>query len=135
MIRRMFQAKIHRATVTDANLDYEGSVTVDPLLLEAAGILQFQEVHVWNITRGTRLTSYAIEGERGSGTICVNGAAAHLTRPGDLVIIATFADLSENEAREHKPRIVRVDSHNRIAGTEPEIPGPDTPHRAASLRR
>ena len=135
MIRHMFLAKIHRATVTDANLDYEGSVTIDARLLEAAGILNHEEVRVWNLTRGTRLISYALEGDRDSGVICVNGAAAHLTRPGDLVIIATFGDMTEEEARRHKPRVVRVDERNRIVDTSPEIPGPKTRIPAASPGR
>ena len=90
MTRRMFLAKIHRAVVTDADLDYEGSVTLDASLMEAADILDHEEVHIWNITRGSRFTTYAIPGPRDSGVVCVNGAAAHHTRPGDLNIIATF---------------------------------------------
>ena len=127
MKRRMFLGKIHRAVVTDANLDYEGSVTIDERLLQAAGMLNHEEVHVWNITRGTRFTSYAIAGERDSGVICVNGAAAHLTRPGDLIIIAAFAEMDDEEARRHEPRVVRVDEQNRLVEVSPEIPGPRTP--------
>jgi aspartate 1-decarboxylase len=124
MLRRMFLGKIHRATVTHADLDYEGSVTIDPVLMEAAGILPHEEIHVWNLTRGSRLVSYAIPGEAESGVICVNGAAAHLTRPGDLIILATFGELTEEEARRHRPRVVRVDAHNRLVSTHAEIPGP-----------
>jgi aspartate 1-decarboxylase len=127
MKRRMFLGKIHRAMVTDANLDYEGSVTIDARLLQAAGILNHEEVHVWNLTRGSRFTSYAIAGERDSGVICVNGAAAHLTRPGDLIIIAAFAEMDDEEARRHEPRVVRVDEQNRLVAVSPEIPGPRTP--------
>lgn len=127
MQRRMFLAKIHRATVTDADLDYEGSVTLDAALMEAAGILDHEELHVWNLTRGTRLVTYAIAGEAGSGTVCVNGAAAHLVEPGDLVILATYGQMSEEEARSHRPRIVRVDARNRMVGTESERPGPQPP--------
>ena len=127
MKRRMFLGKIHRAVVTDANLDYEGSVTIDARLLQAAGMLNHEEVHVWNITRGSRFTSYAIAGERDSGVICVNGAAAHLTRPGDLIIIAAFAEMDDEEARRHEPRVVRVDERNRLVEVSPEIPGPRTP--------
>jgi aspartate 1-decarboxylase len=127
MLRRMFLSKIHRAVVTEADLDYEGSVTIDQDLMDAAGMLDFEEVHLWNITRGTRLVTYAIPGERASGTLCVNGAAAHLARPGDLVIVATFGELTEEEARRHEPRVIRVDGKNRIVGTEPERPGPDRP--------
>ncbi|HET9233996.1 MAG TPA: aspartate 1-decarboxylase [Candidatus Eisenbacteria bacterium] len=127
MKRRMFLAKIHRAVVTDADLNYEGSVTIDDRLLDAAGILNHEEIHVWNLTRGSRFTSYAISGDRDSGVICVNGAAAHLTRPGDLIIIAAFGEMDEEAARRHAPRIVRVDSQNRIVDVTPEIPGPRTP--------
>lgn len=127
MKRRMFLAKIHRAVVTGADLNYEGSVTIDNRLLDAAGILNHEEIHVWNLTRGSRFTSYAIAGDRDSGVICVNGAAAHLTRPGDLIIIAAFGEMDEEAARRHEPRIVRVDSNNRIVGVAPEVPGPRTP--------
>ena len=127
MLRRMFLGKIHRATVTEANLDYEGSVTVDTDLLEAAGILENEEIHVWNVTNGSRFATYAIRGPRGSGVVCVNGAAAHLARAGDTVILASFGLLSNEEARGHRPRVVRVDSRNRIIGTEAEIPGPNPP--------
>lgn len=127
MQRVMFRSKIHRATVTQADLDYEGSVTLDETLMEAADILEFEAVHLWNVTRGSRVTTYAIRGERGSGTVCVNGAAAHLNKPGDVIIIATFGDMSEEEARSHRPKIVRVDSRNRVVGTEQEVPGPARP--------
>jgi aspartate 1-decarboxylase len=123
--RTMFKSKIHRATVTHADVDYEGSVTLDPRLLEAADILPNEKVHVWNVTRGTRLETYAIAGEPGSGVVCVNGAAAHLARPGDLIIIATFVEMDEVAARRHRPTVVRVDAQNRIV--EPaadEVPGP-----------
>ncbi len=112
--RRMFASKIHRATVTQANLEYEGSITIDPVLLEAADILPYEEVHLWNVTRGSRLATYAIAGERGSGTVCVNGAAAHLVKVGDVIIIATFGNYSQEEARTHTPKVVLVDNHNRI---------------------
>ena len=120
----MFKSKIHRATVTHADLAYEGSVTVDRDLLEAAEILPFEAVHIWNVTRGTRLVTYALEGPAGSGAICVNRAAAHLNSPGDLVIIATFAEMTAEEAREHRPKVVRVDEQNRITDTSAEKPGP-----------
>jgi aspartate 1-decarboxylase len=124
MRRVMFKSKIHRATVTQADLDYEGSVTIDANLLEAADILPNEQVHVWNVTRGTRLETYAMRGEAGSGVICINGAAAHLMKPGDLVIIATFADFDEAEARSHRPKVVLVDPANRIKASVDEIPGP-----------
>ena len=121
----VFKSKIHRATVTHADVDYEGSVTVDARLLEAAKIVPYEAVHIWNVTRGTRLVTYALQGPRDSGVVCVNGAAAHLNSPGDLVILATFADLTPAEARRHVPTVVRVDSRNRpLTAQEPEQPGP-----------
>jgi aspartate 1-decarboxylase len=125
MLRKMFKSKVHRATVTYADLDYEGSVTIDQDLLERAEILPYEEVHIWNVTRGTRLTTYALSGPRGSGAICVNGAAAHHNKPGDLVILATFATMTDTEARAHVPIVVRVDSQNRpLPDGSPEVPGP-----------
>jgi aspartate 1-decarboxylase len=122
---QIFKSKIHRATVTHADLSYEGSVTIDRSLMEAANILPYEAVHIWNVTRGTRLMTYALEGPAGSGAICVNGAAAHLNQPGDLVILATFAEMTPEEARGYKPRVVRVDEHNRIVpGDREELPGP-----------
>lgn len=126
-MRRMFRSKIHRATVTQADLHYEGSVTIDSDLLDAADILPNEEVHVWNVTQGTRLATYALPGPRGSGVICINGAAAHLNAPGDLVILATFADKTEAEARVHVPRVVFVDANNRVVEIDQEIAGPATP--------
>ena len=114
MIRTLLKSKIHRARVTEACLHYEGSVTVDPLLLEAADILDHEQVDIYNITSGTRLTTYAILGTPGSGEICINGAAAHLVRPGDLVIIASYAGYSEAELRHYAPKVIRVDAENRI---------------------
>lgn len=125
MTRNMFKSKIHRAVVTDADLEYEGSVTLDTNLLEAADILPFEAVHIWNVTRGTRLQTYALEGERGSGVCCINGAAAHLMKKGDRVIIATFTELSEEQARSHKPTVVLVNDRNEITHAKvDEIPGP-----------
>ncbi len=126
-MRQMFRSKIHRATITHADLEYEGSVTIDEGLLEAAGILEFEAVHVWNVTRGSRLQTYAIKGPRASGVICVNGAAAHHNRPGDVVIIATFGEMAEHEAREHVPTVVRVDADNRVVSVAAERPGPQLP--------
>jgi aspartate 1-decarboxylase len=124
-MRVMFKSKIHRATVTQADVDYEGSVTIDATLMEAADILPYEQVHVWNVTRGTRLETYAIVGAPGSGVICINGAAAHLMHPGDLVILATFTELDEAEARKHQPRVVLVDEKNRIKQANAvEVPGP-----------
>lgn len=123
--RSLFKSKIHRATVTHADVDYEGSVTIDVDLLDLADIAPYEEVHIWNVTRGSRLSTYALPGERGSGVICVNGAAAHLNRPSDLVIIATFALVPESAVRSHRPRVVLVDEHNRVKHpTYVETPGP-----------
>ena len=125
MRRTFFKSKIHRATVTHADLDYEGSVSIDEDLLDAAGIWEYEAVHIWNITRGTRLQTYAIKGERGSGIICINGAAAHLNKPGDLVILATFAELEESEAATHEPVVVLVDRANKIVARDVvEVAGP-----------
>lgn len=129
MRRRMFLGKIHRAVVTHADLEYEGSCTIDADLLDAAGMIEHEELHVWNVTQGTRLVTYTLAGPRGSGVICINGAAAHLNKPGDLVILATFGEMSDEEARAHVPRVVRVDAKNRILGFEAERPGPEMPLR------
>src|SRR5439155_19497786 len=101
MMRKMLRAKIHRATVTQANLDYEGSITIDRALMDATDLLPNEAVCVWNVTSGTRFETYAVEGEADSGVICVNGAAAHLVRPGDLIIIAAFTWLEEAAAPLH----------------------------------
>jgi aspartate 1-decarboxylase len=125
MRRTFFRSKIHRATVTHADLEYEGSVTIDEDLLDAAGILEYEAIHVWNVTRGTRLQTYALKGQRGSGIVCINGAAAHLNKPGDTVILATFAELEESEARSFKPTVVLVNSQNRIVARDAvEVAGP-----------
>src|SRR5918998_5313224 len=113
MQRIMFKSKIHRATVTAANRDYEGSLTVDADLLDAADILPYEQIHVWDVSNGARLVTYALPGARGSGEVCVNGAGAHLIKPGDLVIVATYAQMREREARGHQPLVVFVDAKNR----------------------
>lgn len=115
MFRKLLKSKIHRATVTRSDLHYEGSIAVDEALLEAANIQPFESVHVWNVTNGARLETYAVVAERGSGEICLNGAAARMAQPGDLVIVATFAWCDENEARTARPKLVFVDARNRIA--------------------
>ena len=121
----LFKSKIHRATVTHADLHYEGSITISQELLEAAQIHEYEQVHVWNVTRGTRLVTYALVGPRDSGVMCINGAAAHLTKPGDLVIVATFAEVDAAEARGWKPTVVLVDPANKIVdGKYTELPGP-----------
>lgn len=112
----MLKAKLHRATVTQADLDYEGSITIDLDLLERSGILVNEKVDVLDITNGNRLSTYAIEGERGSGVIGINGAAAHLVKTGDLVIICAYAQFSEEEAKTHKPNVLLLDAQNKIKG-------------------
>ncbi|MBN2804674.1 MAG: aspartate 1-decarboxylase [Deltaproteobacteria bacterium] len=125
MNRTMFKSKIHRATVTHADLDYEGSVTIDVNLLEAADILPHEHVHIWNVTRGTRIETYALKGKRGSGTVCINGAAAHQNSPGDLVIISTFASYTVEELARYNPTVVMVDKNNQIVDADySETPGP-----------
>src|SRR5262245_57616713 len=119
MQRLMFKYKIHRATVTAANRDYEGSLTVDADLLEAADILPHEQIHVWDVTNGARLVTYALPGVRGSGDICVNGAGAHLIKPGDLVIVATYTLMSGRKARKYQPTVVFVDGANKIRESDP----------------
>lgn len=114
MTRFFLRCKIHRATVTEANVDYEGSITIDRDLLDAAGLQPYEKVEIYNVTRGTRFETYAIEGEAGGGEICVNGAAAHLVEVGDLVIIACYCALEPKEIADHQPTLVFVDRQNRI---------------------
>ena len=113
MNRILLKSKIHRATVTQAELHYEGSVTIDLNLLELADIVEFEQVQIYNVTNGNRLTTYAIEGPRDSGVICINGAAAHLVRPGDMIIICTYAQFHGTECQTHIPKIVFVDGKNK----------------------
>lgn len=115
MLRTMFKAKIHRAVVTQADLHYVGSVTVDQDLLDAADILPGELVSIVDVTNGARLETYTIAGERGSGVVGINGAAAHLVHPGDIVILISYAQMEDAEARTHVPRVVHVDARNRIA--------------------
>lgn len=114
MILTMMKAKIHRAKVTQCDLNYEGSITIDRELLEASGILVNEQVDVLNINTGARFTTYAIEGEAGSGIIGINGAAARLAQKDDLVIIISYAQMEEAAARSHRPKVVFVDDHNRM---------------------
>ncbi len=120
-MRTILKSKIHRARVTQADLHYEGSITLDPLLLEAADILPYEQVHVLDVDNGCRLTTYAIEGVRGSGQVCINGAAARLVSPGDTVIILTYTTASDAEARRAQPALVYVDERNRIVRTGSHI--------------
>lgn len=114
MLRTLLKSKIHRATVTQAELDYPGSVTIDAELLERADIVAHERVEIYNITNGERLATYAIEGPARSGTICINGAAAHRVRPGDLVIIASYADYTPEETASHEPIVLLLDERNRV---------------------
>lgn len=116
-MRTMLGGKIHRATVTEANLNYEGSITLDPDLMDASGILPYEQVAVVDVTNGARLETYAILGERGTGQVCINGAAAHLIHEGDIVIILAYQLVSEDEARRAAPKHVYVDARNRIVRT------------------
>jgi aspartate 1-decarboxylase len=114
MERRFFKAKIHRASVTDANLNYEGSLSIDQDLMDAAGILPYEQLEVVNISTGDRFMTYAIKGKRGSGEICLNGGAARKGQPGDLVIIITYVNLKEDEIKDFKTTAVIVDKENKI---------------------
>ncbi|MCX7983055.1 MAG: aspartate 1-decarboxylase [Syntrophales bacterium] len=114
MQRFMLKSKLHRATVTDANLHYEGSITIDESLMEAADMVPYEEVHIYNINNGERFTTYVIKGKKGSGTICLNGAAARKVAVGDLIIIATYAIVNEEELKNWKPRCVLLDGENKI---------------------
>ena len=114
MLVTMLKGKIHRATVTDANLEYEGSVTVDSSLLEASGILPHEAVDILDVTNGARITTYTLAGPPGSGMVCINGAAAHLVKKGDLVILVAYAHMDPLEARSYQPTVVLVDEKNRI---------------------
>ena len=129
MLRTMMKSKIHRATVTQADLHYVGSVTVDEDLLDAADLLPGELVHVVDITNGARLETYTIAGERGSGVIGINGAAARLVQPGDLVILIAYGQMETAEARELEPKVVFVDADNKIVGTGGDpaeaLPGTD----------
>ncbi|MBF0177904.1 MAG: aspartate 1-decarboxylase [Magnetococcales bacterium] len=110
----VLKCKIHRATVTETQVDYEGSCAIDENLLDASGIREYEQIHIWNVNNGERLVTYAIRGERGSGMISLNGSAAHRAKPGDLVIIAAFALMDEAACAEHQPRLVYVDADNRV---------------------
>lgn len=121
MTRTMFKSKIHRATVTEANLNYAGSITVDSDLLKASNIYEYEQVSVVNVTTGARFETYTIAGPAGSGVICLNGGAARLAHPGDLVIIITYAQMTEAEIEGYKPTVVLVDAQNRAI--EPALAG------------
>jgi aspartate 1-decarboxylase len=135
MMRIMMKSKIHRATVTQADLDYVGSVTLDAALMEAADLLEGEQVAIVDITNGARIETYVIPGERGSGVIGINGAAAHLVHPGDLVIIMSYAVLDDAEARALEPRVVHVDEKNRIVklGNDAAEPVPGSNQKRGDL--
>lgn len=122
MLLTLLKGKIHRARVTHCELHYEGSCAIDEDLLDASGILENEQVHIWNIDNGERLVTYAIKGERGSGMISVNGSAARRASVGDLVIIAAFAQVPAAQAPAHRPRLVFVDTANRAVGARDHVP-------------
>ena len=122
----MLKSKIHRATVTGADLHYEGSITIDRELMEAADIIPYEAVCIWDVNNGSRFETYAIEGEPGSGVICINGAAARMVAPQDLVIIASFVSMSNAEALVHEPKLVFVDDKNQMLDTRKEVAGQGT---------
>lgn len=135
MQRIMLKSKIHRATVTDANLHYEGSLTIDERLMEAADILPFEQIKVYNVHNGARFDTYAIAGPRGKGDICLNGAAARLGSRGDLIIIATYAEYEASELNDYQPRVVLVDADNKSRqwdSSEPLEADEDSLHRKAA---
>ena len=118
MLRHFLLGKIHRAVVTRADLDYVGSITIDPLLIEAAGFLENEKIDIYDVTNGSRLSTYVIPGVSGSGEIGINGAAAHLVQAGDLVILAAYGWMTEEEAAGRRPKVVFVDEQNRISRTD-----------------
>ncbi|WP_440223335.1 aspartate 1-decarboxylase [Dokdonella sp. MW10] len=118
----MLKAKIHRATVTHAELHYEGSCAIDGRLLDISGIRQYEQIHIYNVNSGTRFSTYAIRAEEGAGTVSINGAAAHLAQPGDIIIICAYGLLDEAQAATFKPTLVYVDRHNRLTHTNDSIP-------------
>ena len=122
MQRIMLKSKLHRVRVTQSELHYEGSCAIDEDLLDAADIREYQQIDIYNVTNGERFTTYAIRGQRGSGMISVNGAAAHKANPGDILIIATYAMYSELELQKFHPQLVYVDEHNRIVNKRESIP-------------
>lgn len=131
-MRMMLRGKIHRATVTHSDLDYVGSVSIDRSLMEAAGIAEWEQVDVLDITNGARLTTYALEAPEGSGVLCINGAAAHLVDPGDLVIVVAYEGIPSDQVEHHRPRIVHVDEHNRMVELDPT---PGIEEQIAAARR
>ncbi len=134
MMRTMLKCKIHRATVTDAQLHYEGSVTVDRTLMHAAGLVEYEQVHIWNVDNGNRFSTYVIEGEADSGVICLNGAAARQVSKGDLVIIASFGTYEEKELANFHPTLVYVDKANRITNLKRKVESASQRPRVAAVK-
>jgi L-aspartate-alpha-decarboxylase len=122
MIRTLLKSKIHRVAVTQCELHYEGSCAIDEDLLDAANMVENEQVHIWNIDNGERFVTYAIKGERGSGMISINGSAARKASVGDLVIIASFAGVAESQVAEHRPKLVFVDGHNKQTELRDHVP-------------
>ncbi len=131
IMRKMLAAKIHRATVTESNIDYEGSITIPPQLRQQADLMPYDAVQVWNVTSGARFETYVIAGEFDDGNICINGAAAHLAKPGDLVIIARYVWLNEAECKNFQPKIVMVDAKNKITMVKNKESNPRATTQAA----
>tara|TARA_B100000676_G_C17549368_1_gene566590 strand:- start:145 stop:519 length:375 start_codon:yes stop_codon:yes gene_type:complete len=121
LIVRALKSKIHRAVVTDANIDYVGSISIDKKLMEKANLLEYEKVQILNITNGNRLDTYVIEGEKDSGEICINGAAAHLVSPEDLVIIVSYCDINHDDLKVHKPTVVHVNDRNEIISIASDV--------------
>ena len=121
MVRTMLKSKIHRATVTDADLHYEGSMTLDPVLMEAARLVPYEKVEIYDVTNGERFATYVIEGRRGEGEVVLNGAAAHKVSPGDLVIVCSYVAVDEEEVTDHRPELVFVDEANRPVRRKGEL--------------
>ncbi len=121
MQRTLLKSKIHRVTVMEADLEYEGSITIDRDLMDAADMNEYEQVHIFNVTNGHRFVTYVIEGGRGSGDICVNGAAAHLAKKGDILIVASFSAYNEAECMVHSPKLVYVDGENKITKIKPAV--------------
>jgi aspartate 1-decarboxylase len=127
ILRKVLRCKIHRARITHADLHYEGSITIPPELMQAAGLAEYEAVCIWDVTNGNRLETYAIMGKPGENFICMNGAAAHLVRPNDLVIIAAFQQIDDQQIANYKPKLVFVDENNQIKDlNRKEVPGPSS---------
>lgn len=124
MFRKMLKSKIHRATITGADINYEGSISIDPALIRAAGFREYEAVNIWNITNGQRFETYVITGRENSGDMCINGAAARLVSPGDKIIIASFSYYLEEELKKFTPKVIFVDDENNISEVRAELPGP-----------